>query len=53
MIMHVCVQGSSVDLPKNGPFWHQIREVALPDIPHVTTEFNSLLRVGAFMHALM
>ena len=41
----MCVQGSSVDLPKNGPFWHEIREVTLPDISHVTTEFNSLLKV--------
>jgi len=42
----VCCQGSSIELPKNGPFWHEIREVALPDITHVTTEFNSLLKVS-------
>jgi len=41
----MCVQGSSVELPKNGPFWHEIREVALPDVMHATTEFNSLLKV--------
>jgi len=43
----IFVQGSSVELPKNGPFWHEIREVALPDVMHAMTEFNSLLKVGA------
>ena len=46
MSVDVCVQGSSVELPKNGPFWHEIREVAVPDIVHVTTEFNSLVKVS-------
>jgi len=41
----LCMKASSNELPKNGPVWHEIREVALPDILHVTTEFNSLLKV--------
>jgi len=46
LLLMLCVQGSSTELPKNGPFWHEIREVALPDILYVTTEFNSLLKVS-------
>ena len=46
MLNNLLMQGSSAELPKNGPFWHEIREVALPDVAHVTTEFNSLLKVS-------
>ena len=40
------VQGSKTELPKNGPFWHRIREEGLPDIPQVIADFNSLLKVS-------
>jgi len=38
-----------MEMPKNGPLWHEMREVSLPDISHVTTEFNTLLKVNDFI----
>lgn len=37
-----------MELPKNGPLWHKIREEALPDVTCVSVEFNSLLKVSIF-----
>ncbi|XP_041970519.1 wee1-like protein kinase [Aricia agestis] len=31
-------------LPKNGPKWHDYRDGRLPDLPHLSREFNQLLK---------
>lgn len=37
--------GSGVDLPPNGLLWHEYRHAGIPDLPHVSSEFNTLLKV--------
>jgi len=46
LALTVLEAGSGVDLPPNGPLWHEYRRVGIPDLPHVSAEFNALLKVG-------
>ena len=42
-------QGGRGELPKNGSEWHAIRQGVLPDLPQMSADFNSLLRVRVFI----
>jgi len=45
LALTVLEAGSGVDLPPNGPLWHEYRHAGIPYLPHVSTEFNALLKV--------
>lgn len=38
--------GSGTDLPPNGALWHEYRKAGIPDLPHISAEFNALLKVS-------
>jgi len=46
LALTVLEAGSGTDLPPNGPLWHEYRRAGIPDLPHISAEFNSLLKVG-------
>ena len=46
LALTVLEAGTGADLPPNGPLWHEYRHAGIPDLPHVSTEFNTLLKVG-------
>lgn len=37
--------GSGLDLPKNGEFWHKIRDGGLPHLSEISLTFNKLLQM--------
>jgi len=46
LALTVLEAGSGADLPPNGPLWHEYRRAGIPDLPHISAEFNSLLKVS-------
>ena len=46
LALTVLEAGSGVDLPPNGPLWHEYRRAGIPNLSHVSAEFNALLKVS-------
>lgn len=45
LALTVLEAGSGADLPPNGLLWHEYRHAGIPDLPHVSADFNALLKV--------
>jgi len=45
LALTVLEAGSGADLPPNGPLWHDYRHAGIPDLPHISADFNALLKV--------
>jgi len=45
LALTVLEAGSGADLPPNGLLWHEYRHAGIPDLPHVSADFNTLLKV--------
>jgi len=49
LALTVLEAGSGADLPPNGPLWHEYRHTGIPDLPHVSADFNTLLKVACLL----
>ena len=53
LALTVLEAGSGADLPPNGPLWHEYRRAGIPDLPHISAEFNALLKVRSSCAAVV